>query len=95
MNKHIGSSFDDFLEEEGILAQTQARAIKRVLVWQLEKYMKANNISKKGLAEQLKTSRAGVDRLLDESNVSVTLGSLVKVAEATGKKLQIRFLNTP
>lgn len=91
MNKYVGSSFDDFLAEDGIQAQVQAHAIKRVIVWQLKKYMKANNVSKTMLAEQLKTSRAGVDRLLDEENLSVTLGSLVKVAKATGKKLQIRF----
>lgn len=91
MNKYIGSTLDSFLEEEGILAEAQARAVKRVIVWQLKKHMKANNLSKTMLAEQLKTSRAGVDRLLDEDNLSVTLGSLVKVAETTGKKLQIRF----
>ena len=92
MNKHIGSSVDAFLEEEGIFAEAQARAIKRVIVWQLKKHMKENGISKTTLAEQLKTSRAGVDRLLDEDNLSVTLGSLAKVAEATGRKLQIKFL---
>lgn len=91
MNKYIGSSFDEFLAEDGIQAQVQAHAIKRVIVWQLKKYMKANKVSKTMLAERLKTSRAGVDRLLDEDNLSVTLGSLVRVAEATGKKLQIKL----
>jgi predicted XRE-type DNA-binding protein len=93
MNKYIGSSFDSFLAQEGILADAQARAIKRIVVWHIEKYMKANNLTKKALAEQLKTSRAGVDRLLDEGNLSVTLGSLVKVAEVTGKRLQMKFSN--
>jgi hypothetical protein len=35
-NKHIGSSFDDFLEEEGILAEANAVAIKRVVAWQIQ-----------------------------------------------------------
>jgi predicted XRE-type DNA-binding protein len=92
MNKHIGSSFDDFLQEEALLAQAQAAAIKRIVVIQLKKFMKQKQISKKALAAILDTSRAGVDRLLDETNTSLTLGTLVKVAEATGKQLQIRFL---
>jgi len=92
MNKHIGSSFDDFLQEEGLLAQAQAAAIKRVVVIQMKKFMKQKQINKKALAAILDTSRAGVDRLLDETNTSLTLGTLVKVAEATGKQLQIRFL---
>ncbi len=35
MNKHIGSSFDDFLEEEGLLAEKEAVAIKRVIAYQV------------------------------------------------------------
>lgn len=91
MNRYKGSKLDDFLADEGLLAQAQAEAIKRVLVWQLEKYMKEEQVTKKALAEKLNTSRAGVDRLLDETNLSVTLSSLVKLAEAMGKRLEIGF----
>ena len=38
-NQHIGSSFDDFLTEEGLLEECKEKAIKRVLVWQLKKEM--------------------------------------------------------
>ena len=40
MNKCIGSSFDDFLEEERLLAKTEAVALKRVISFQLEQEMK-------------------------------------------------------
>jgi len=36
MSKHIGSSFDDFLEEEGVLAEAEAIAVKRVITFQLK-----------------------------------------------------------
>jgi hypothetical protein len=35
MNPHAGSSFDDFLKEDGIYEEVQARALKRVLAKQL------------------------------------------------------------
>ena len=33
--KHMGSSIDDFLKEEGIFDETQAQAVKEVVAWQL------------------------------------------------------------
>jgi hypothetical protein len=39
-NPHIGSSFDDFLKEEGIFEELQAQAIKEVSAWQLKKAKK-------------------------------------------------------
>jgi hypothetical protein len=34
--RHLGSSFEDFLREEGTLKETTNRAIKRVLARQLQ-----------------------------------------------------------
>jgi hypothetical protein len=34
-NRHIGSTLDDFLAEEGVLEGFQAQAIKEVIAWQL------------------------------------------------------------
>ena len=45
-NKHKGSNFDDFLEEEGILAEVEAIAIKRVIAYQIEQAMKEIRFSK-------------------------------------------------
>lgn len=91
MNQHIGSKFDDFLSEENLLAEVQAEAIKRVVVWQLEQVMEDKKLSQTELAKLLHTSRSGLKRLLDEENTSITLNTLANVAQVTGKKLQISF----
>lgn len=91
MNKHIGSSFDDFLEEEGILAETEAVAIKRVIAYQLAQLMERQHISKTAMARQMKTSRSALDRLLDPQNTSITLQTLERAAHAIGKRLRIEF----
>ena len=33
--KHLGSSIDDFLKDEGIFEEVQAQAVKEVVAWQL------------------------------------------------------------
>jgi DNA-binding Xre family transcriptional regulator len=91
-NKHIGSNFDDFLEEEGILAEVEANAIKRVLAFQLADLMQKENISKTAMAKRMKTSRSSIDRLLDPQNKSVTLQTLERAALVLGKRLEIKFV---
>ena len=86
--KHIGSSFDDFLEEEGILEECKEEAAKRVLVWQLEQEMKKQNLSKEEVAKRMHTSRAAVNRVLDPRQPS-TLRSLTAAARAVGKRLKV------
>jgi hypothetical protein len=87
---HSGSSFDSFLEEEGVREEVEAVAIKRVLAWQLEQAMHEQRKTKKAMAKQLHTSRSQLDRLLDPGNVSVTLDTISRVARALGKRLIIR-----
>jgi antitoxin HicB len=88
-NPHIGSDFDDFLEEEGLLAETRAVAIKRVIAWQLEQEMTAKGISKTAMAKRMHTSRAAVDRLLDPESPSVTLLTLERAARVLGRTLEV------
>ena len=90
-NKHIGTSFDDFLQEEGLLAATEATAVKRVIAYQVEKEMAERQISKSALARMMQTSRSALDRLLDPENASVTLLTLESVAHALGKKLKVQL----
>ncbi len=90
-NPHIGSNFDDFLAEEGILAEVEAAALKRVLVYQLAQEMKRSKLTRTELAARMQTSRASVNRLLDPQNVSVTLQTMERAALAIGKKLRIEF----
>jgi antitoxin HicB len=86
---HTGSTFDSFLDEEGIREEVEAVAIKRVLAWQLEKAMKEQRKTKQVMAKQLRTSRSQLDRLLDPQNVSVTIATITRAARALGKRVII------
>jgi antitoxin HicB len=88
---HSGSSFDDFLEEEGIRDEVEATAIKRVLAWQFEQEMIRQQKSKQSMARELKTSRSQLDRLLDPHNTAVTLETLGRVATVLGKRLVLEI----
>ena len=90
-NKHMGSDFDEFLKEEGLLAETQATAVKRVIAFQIQKEMEKRQISKSNLARMMGTSRSALDRLLDPENASVTLLTLETVALALGKTLKVEM----
>ncbi len=85
-----GSTFDSFLEQEGIREEVEAVAIKRVLAWQFEQAMRDQQKTKQAMAKQLQTSRSQLDRLLDPQNVSVTLDTITRAAKALGKRLIIR-----
>jgi hypothetical protein len=87
---HSGSTFDSFLDEEGIREEVEAVAIKRVLAWQLEQAMRKQQKTKQAMARQLHTSRSQLDRLLDPRNVSVTLDTIARAARALGKRVIIR-----
>ena len=88
----IGSSFDDFLKEEGIYEEVTAKAIKRVIARQLDDIMRQNHLTKSMLARRMQTSRAQLDRLLDPNNESVTLATLTRAAHAVGRKLRMEFV---
>jgi antitoxin HicB len=90
---HTGSTFESFLEEEGVLDEVDAVAIKRVIAWQLSEAMKAGKISKKKMAERIGTSRSQLDRLLDPENGSVHLQTIAKAARAVGKRLRIEMID--
>ena len=87
---HSGSSFDSFLDQEGIREEVEAVAIKRVLAWQLEQAMQEQQKTKQAMAKQLHTSRSQLDRLLDPLNVSVTLDTITRAARALGKRVITR-----
>jgi len=87
---HSGSTFDSFLEEEGIREEVEAVAIKRVLAWQLSQAMQKQQKTKQAMAKQLHTSRSQLDRLLDPQNISVTLDTITRAARALGKRVILR-----
>jgi antitoxin HicB len=91
MNAYVGSSLDEFLGEEGLLAESEAIAIKRVLVFQLSLAMQEQGLSKTALARRMDTSRSALDRLLDPDNPSVTLLTLEKAAKALGRHIRVEL----
>ncbi len=88
----LGSSFDDFLEEEGLLPAVDALAAKRVIAYQLAESMKEKQISKTDMAKRMGTSRSSLNRLLDPLNTSVSLATIDRAVVALGKRLSIEIV---
>ena len=88
----IGSNFDDFLKEEGTYEQTTAAALKKVLALQIEEGMKAQQLTKTAMAKRMHTSRAALNRLLDNADTSLTLTTLASAASALGKSVKIELV---
>ncbi len=88
---HSGSSFDSFLDEEGIREEVEAVAVKRVLAWQLESAMRKQQKTKRAMARELHTSRSQLDRLLDPRNASVSLDTITRAARALGKRVIVEI----
>jgi hypothetical protein len=80
--KNMGLSFDDFLKEEAMLEDVTAVAMKRVISWQIAQEMKAQQLTKTALAKRMHSSRASLNRLLDENDASLTLTTLASAAAA-------------
>lgn len=90
--QYLGDMLDDFLTEEGLLAEAEAVATKRVIAYQISLLMDEQRLSKAEMARRMKTSRASVDRLLDPDNDSATLVTLEKAALALGKRLEVALV---
>lgn len=90
---HSGSTLDSFLQEDGILEEVEAVAIKRVIAWQLIETMKEKGITKKEMAAQMRTSRSQLDRLLDPENAAVHLETITRAAKVIGKKIRLQMVD--
>jgi hypothetical protein len=90
--KHRGGNFRDFLNEEGLLGEVEARALKKSMSLQICRLLEEKSLSKSEMATRMKTSRAAVDRLLDSSNSAVTLKTLGKAARVLGLKVKIELV---
>ena len=91
-NKHRGPTLDSFLENEGVLGEFQARAIKEVIAWQLADAMKERKLSKNRLAAMMHTSRTQVDRVLDPKDGNVTIETLQRAAAVVGRRVQLELV---
>ena len=92
VNRHKGSSIDDFLREEGVFEEFQARAVKEVIAWQLAEAMKERKLSKRRLAAMMRTSRTQIDRVLDPNDGNVTIETLQRAAALVGRKVQVELV---
>lgn len=92
-NPHRGPSVESFLREEGLYEKASARAIKEVLVFQIEEAMKREGLTKAEMARRMGTSRSALDRLLDSENESVTLSTLFRAAAALDADLRVEIQN--
>ena len=90
-NKNIGSDFDDFLMDEGMLEEVTAVAVKRVIAWQIEQEMLAQKMTKTAMAKKMRTSRASLNRLLDENDTSLTLTTLAGAAAVLGRRIKLEL----
>ncbi len=88
----IGSSFDEFLKDEGIFEEVQAGALKKVVAHQLGEAMKAQKLTKVAMAKRMNTSRSQLDRLLDPHNSSVSLDTLTRAAAAVGRGIRLELI---
>jgi predicted XRE-type DNA-binding protein len=92
---YSGSTFDEFLDEQGIREEVEAVATKRVLAWQLEQAMKQQQKTKQAMARDLHTSRSQLNRLLDPQNTAVSLETITRAAKVLGKKVIVRIADAP
>jgi antitoxin HicB len=90
-NRHIGSSLDDLLAQDGTLEEVSARAMKRVLAWQLQEGMRKRGLTKVAMAKRMRTSRSALDRLLDENDTGLTIDTLTRAARAIGYKVTLQL----
>jgi antitoxin HicB len=92
LNPHTGSSFDDFLREEGLYEECNMIAIKQVLARQLAEEMKQKKITKTEMAIKMQTSRAQLDRLLDPEKTGVSIDTIQRAASVVGRQLRIELI---
>ena len=88
----VGSSFDEFLAEEGLLEWCEEQAVKQILADQIKAAMEKDHLTKSAMASRMQTSRRALDRLLDPANTSVTLHTLQRAALAVGRQLRLELV---
>ncbi len=91
-NPHHGSTFESWLDAEGIREEVTTAAIKAVIALQISEAMKTKGINKVVMAKQMHTSRAQLDRLLDPDNSSVTLETLQRAAKIVGREVRLELV---
>ena len=94
-NTYIGSSLDDFLQDEGLREEVYSIAIKRTLAMQIEQARLEQDMSKSEMARRMKTSASQLSRLFDPDNDRIQLDTLMKAAAALDLSLEFRLVPKP
>ena len=89
---HADSYFDNFLYKQGIFAEVNAQAVKKVISWQIAEEMKRQGLSKVMMAKRMGTSRSSLERLLDPANDALALSTLTRAASVLGKEVQVSLV---
>lgn len=90
--EHLGTHLEDLLAEDGRLEEATTIAVKSVIAWQLAEEMRKKNITKKRMAELMRTSRAQLDRVLDPNSGNTTLETLQRAAKIVGRELRVELV---
>ncbi len=88
----VGSSFSDYLKDEGSYEETSAVAVKKVLAWQLEQAMRKEGLNKNEMARRMRTSRSQLDRILDPGNAKIQLDTVLKAAHVLGRGVKLELV---
>ena len=91
-NPNRGSSFEDFLKEEGIIDVSNATAVKRVLAWQIAEAMRTQHLTKSAMAARIHTIRSQHEILLDPEKTGVSLETIQRAAAVVGRELRIELV---
>lgn len=91
-NPHIGSTFENWLDEQGIREEVTTAALKALIAHQLADAMRVQGITKSAMAERMRTSRAQLDRLLNPNNGNVTLDTLQRAARIVGREIRLELV---
>ncbi len=84
-------TFDDFLAEQGMLADCEELALKEIIADQIKAAMKENGITKTAMAARMGTNRRQLDRLLDPAS-PIRLSTLRRAASAVGRSLRVELV---
>ncbi|MFH1262040.1 MAG: hypothetical protein V1495_01165 [Pseudomonadota bacterium] len=89
-HRHVGTSFETFLEEEGISAEVAARAAKKAFAYQLHRRMKLMHKKKSGLRRLFRSSST-TERLFND-HTGISLETMAKAARYVDCRLTIRLI---
>ena len=88
MNKYEGDSLEDFLAEEGILEEVTERALKRLLVLEIEDMVKAANKNRTAFLEKPNTELVQLNHYLFDLDNTVITAELLNCLAHEAKEMK-------